>query len=60
MFSFQVGSLLNIALILGTVLGTAALLIWVERRLLGFFNDRLGPTELDHSESCSQSLMSSS
>jgi NADH-quinone oxidoreductase subunit H len=46
MFSFQVGSLLNIALILGTVLGAAALLIWVERRLLGFFNDRLGPNRV--------------
>lgn len=46
MFSFQVGSLLNIALILGVVLTLAALLIWMERRVLGFFNDRLGPNRV--------------
>ncbi len=46
MFSIQVGSLLNVALILGTVLVSAALLIWVERRFLGFFNDRLGPNRV--------------
>ena len=46
MFAFEVGSLLNIILILGTVLTLAALLIWVERRLLGFFNDRLGPNRV--------------
>ncbi len=46
MFSLQVGSLLNVALILGTVLVSAALLIWVERRFLGFFNDRLGPNRV--------------
>jgi len=37
MFTFEVGSLLNIALILGVVLTLAALLIWMERRVLGFF-----------------------
>lgn len=46
MFTIQVGSLLNVALILGTVLVSAALLIWVERRFLGFFNDRLGPNRV--------------
>lgn len=46
MFSFQVGSLLNIVLILAVVLALAAILIWVERRLLGFFNDRLGPNRV--------------
>ncbi|MEI7949941.1 MAG: NADH-quinone oxidoreductase subunit NuoH [Gammaproteobacteria bacterium] len=43
MFEFVVGSPLNIVLILGAVLVTAALLIWVERRVLGFLNERLGP-----------------
>jgi len=33
MFSFQVGSLLNIVLILGVVLTLAALLIWMESPL---------------------------
>jgi len=46
MFAFEVGSLLNVALILGTILTFAALLIWVERRMLGFFNDRLGPNRV--------------
>jgi len=46
MFALQVGSVLNVALILGTVLVCAALLIWVERRFLGFFNDRLGPNRV--------------
>jgi len=46
MFEIKVGSLLVIALILGTVLAFAALLIWMERRLLGFFNDRLGPNRV--------------
>ena len=46
MFTFQVGSLLNIAFILGAVLVSAALLIWVERRVLGFFNNRLGPNRV--------------
>jgi len=46
MLAFEVGSLLNVALILGTILTFAALLIWVERRMLGFFNDRLGPNRV--------------
>lgn len=46
MFEFTVGSLLNIALILGVVLLSAAMLIWVERRVLGFLNERLGPNRV--------------
>ncbi len=46
MFEFVVGSYLNIALILGAVLLTAALLIWVERRVLGFLSERLGPNRV--------------
>jgi len=46
MFEFVVGSPLNIALILGVVLAAAALLIWVERRVLGFLSERLGPNRV--------------
>ncbi len=46
MFTFEVGSLLSIAFVLGVVLVAAAMLIWVERRLLGFFNERLGPNRV--------------
>ncbi len=46
MFEFVVGSPLNIVLILGAVLVAAALLIWVERRVLGFLNERLGPNRV--------------
>jgi NADH-quinone oxidoreductase subunit H len=46
MFEFVVGSYLNIALILGVVLVTAALLIWIERRVLGFLSERLGPNRV--------------
>lgn len=41
-----VGSPLNIALILVAVLTTAAMLIWVERRLLAIWQDRLGPNRV--------------
>lgn len=41
-----VGSPLNIALILLGLLTVAALLIWVERRLLAIWQDRLGPNRL--------------
>lgn len=41
-----VGSPLSIALILLGLLTTAALLIWVERRLLAIWQDRLGPNRL--------------
>jgi NADH-quinone oxidoreductase subunit H len=37
---------LNIVGILGTALTLAALLIWVERRLLGFWQDRYGPNRV--------------
>lgn len=46
MFKFEVGSALNIGLILSVVIITAVMLIWVERRLLGFFQDRLGPNRV--------------
>ncbi len=42
----QVGSPLTIGLILGTVIGVAAMLIWVERRLLGLWQERLGPNRV--------------
>lgn len=42
----EIGSALAIALILGTVIGVAAMLIWVERRLLGLWQDRLGPNRV--------------
>ncbi len=43
---FVVGSYFNIALVLGFSLITAALLIWVERRVLGFLSERLGPNRV--------------
>jgi NADH-quinone oxidoreductase subunit H len=39
-------SILNIIGILGSVLILAALLIWIERRLLGFWQDRYGPNRV--------------
>jgi len=42
----EVGSALNIASILAVVIVIAAMLIWVERRLLGFWQDRLGPNRV--------------
>ena len=44
--NWQVGSGLNIAAIMFTVIITAAMLIWVERRLLGFWQERLGPNRV--------------
>ncbi|MFM1897287.1 MAG: to dehydrogenase chain [Pseudomonadota bacterium] len=44
--SFAVGSPLIIGLILGTVIVIAAMLIWVERRLLGVWQERLGPNRV--------------
>ena len=44
--TFEVGSGLNIGLILATVILTAAMLIWVERRLLSFWQERLGPNRV--------------
>jgi NADH-quinone oxidoreductase subunit H len=46
MFEFEVGSALNIVLITGAVITISALLIWVERRLLGIWQDRLGPNRV--------------
>ena len=43
---WEVGSALNIASILVVVIVFAAMLIWVERRLLGFWQDRLGPNRV--------------
>lgn len=42
----QVGTPLTIGLILATVIGVAAMLIWVERRLLGLWQERLGPNRV--------------
>ncbi|MEQ8313974.1 MAG: NADH-quinone oxidoreductase subunit NuoH [Gammaproteobacteria bacterium] len=46
MLTLEVGSGLTIGLILGTVIGVAAMLIWVERRLLSFWQERLGPNRV--------------
>ncbi len=46
MFTFAVGSGLSIASILLAVIVLAAMLIWVERRLLGFWQERLGPNRV--------------
>lgn len=46
MFEYAVGSGLSIASILLVVIVIAAMLIWVERRLLGFWQERLGPNRL--------------
>ena len=43
---WEVGSAPNIASILVVVIFFAAMLIWVERRLLGFWQDRLGPNRV--------------
>ena len=40
--TFEVGSGLSIGVILATVILVAAMLIWVERRLLSFWQERLG------------------
>ncbi|MBQ13531.1 MAG: NADH-quinone oxidoreductase subunit NuoH [Gammaproteobacteria bacterium] len=44
--TFEVGSILNIGAILAVVIGVAAMLIWVERRLLSLWQDRLGPNRV--------------
>src|SRR5690554_2596112 len=43
MFEIEIGSTLVMGLILGTVILISAWLIWLERRLLGIWQDRLGP-----------------
>src|SRR5210317_4811 len=44
--SWEVGSILNVVSILLVVVGVAAMLIWVERRLLGIWQERLGPNRV--------------
>ncbi len=44
--ALEVGSGLTIGLILVTVIVVAAMLIWVERRLLSFWQERLGPNRV--------------
>lgn len=44
--TFEVGSGLSIGVILTTVILVAAMLIWVERRLLSFWQERLGPNRV--------------
>ena len=44
--TWEIGSGLSIGAILLVVIVTAAMLIWVERRLLGFWQDRLGPNRV--------------
>jgi NADH-quinone oxidoreductase subunit H len=44
--NWEVGSTLNIGVILGSVIGIAAMLIWVERRLLSLWQERLGPNRV--------------
>ncbi|MCG8414742.1 MAG: NADH-quinone oxidoreductase subunit H, partial [Pseudomonadales bacterium] len=44
--SLEIGSGLTIGLILLVVIVVAALLITVERRLLGFWQERLGPNRV--------------
>lgn len=44
--NWQVGSTLSIVMILIVVIVVAAMLIWVERRLLGFWQERLGPNRV--------------
>ena len=44
--AWEVGSYLNIGVILGLVIFIAAMLIWVERRLLGLWQERLGPNRV--------------
>jgi len=46
MFEFNYGSPLSIIFVLGVVLVGAAMLIWVERRVLGLLSDRLGPNRV--------------
>ncbi|MEX2132222.1 MAG: NADH-quinone oxidoreductase subunit H, partial [Pseudohongiellaceae bacterium] len=43
---FEVGSPLSIGVILVSVIVIAAMLIWVERRLLGLWQERLGPNRV--------------
>jgi NADH-quinone oxidoreductase subunit H len=44
--TWEVGSILSIGSILAVVIVVAAMLIWVERRLLSLWQDRLGPNRV--------------
>ena len=44
--AFEIGSGITIAAILGVVIVVAAMLIWVERRLLSLWQERLGPNRV--------------
>ena len=46
MLTLEIGSGLTIGVVLGVVIIVAAMLIWVERRLLGFWQERLGPNRV--------------
>ncbi len=46
MFQFEIGSGITIAAIMTVVIGVAAMLIWVERRLLSLWQERLGPNRV--------------
>lgn len=46
--TFEVGSGLNIGIILATVIVVGAMLIWVERRLLSLWQERLGPNRVGY------------
>jgi len=46
MTTLEIGSGLTIGLVLGVVIIVAAMLIWVERRLLSFWQERLGPNRV--------------
>ncbi len=46
MVTLEIGSGLTIGLVLGVVIILAAMRIWVERRLLGFWQERLGPNRV--------------
>ena len=46
--TFEVGSALSIGVILATVIVVAAMLIWVERRLLSLWQERLGPNRVGY------------
>ena len=46
MVTLEIGSGLTSGLVLGGVIIVAAMLIWVERRLLGFWQERLGPNRV--------------
>ena len=48
MVTLEIGSGLTIGLVLGVVIIVAAMLIWVERRLLSFWQERLGPNRVGY------------